>query len=304
MKTLTIFILIMLALPVFGQDLTVFSYPHNNNKIDFKLERKGLWKNILEGTLDAFDPISKKSMKVRFNYYQLHSAKKKPLVFVFPSISRAKGTTEIVEQTMATKLSNRGFHVITCHLLDDIADASKPIEAIDNFFIRTIVAYRQVLDQVVQFPEVDRNRLFVMGASLGGIISSLFLSVEPRIKKGYVLVSGGNLPQILTNSEVPVVKIYRKQKIKELGLNSTEDYMDLLSRTLKVEPLEYAAYRRSGDIRMVIAKKDKKVPTANQYMLWEAFGRPTVHIINAGHRVGGGSFIVQMYKAVTFFNKN
>ena len=55
---------------------------------------------------------------------------------------------------------------------------------------------RRALRWLAARPEVDADRLGVTGISLGGIVSSLVVSVDPRVRSGALLLAGGDLSKV------------------------------------------------------------------------------------------------------------
>ena len=75
-----------------------------------------------------------------------------------------------------------------------------PFDLVDEYKYRTRAALTQTifdLRRAVDFletqPEIDASRIGYYGISLGGIIGTVFCSVEPRIKVPVIVLAGGNL---------------------------------------------------------------------------------------------------------------
>ncbi len=79
---------------------------------------------------------------------------------------------------------------------------------------RTVTAMRQGVCDVrraatwlADRPDVDARRLGVTGISLGGIVSSIVVAVDPSIREGAFLLAGGDLSRILW--QMPEGKAFR-----------------------------------------------------------------------------------------------
>lgn len=89
-------------------------------------------------------------------------------------------------------------------------------ETVRDNFRRAVIDMRRALDWLVSRENVDPARVYITGASLGGIVSALAYKVEPRFAGGMFLVSGGSFANILAHSDTPVVRDFRL--ISRLGI--------------------------------------------------------------------------------------
>jgi esterase/lipase len=288
-------LLTILTPTLFAQNVDIFDYKPTANNIKLVVHKSNRKRTIWRGSLKIKDPIEKNDLDIPFEYYQLEC--KAPLVIVFPSL--AEELPPLVERVMANKLNKQGYHALIAQLVEDISDVNRPLTKIDDFFIRSTIAFRQVLDKMENRPEVDG--VYAMGTSLGGIRASLALAVEPRLQKAVVLVAGGGLPGIMTYSQVKLLIKYREAQMKKLGLNNEEEFLRAMQEAIKIDPLDYAHLRPASDIKMIMASRDTKVPYHNQVKLWEAFGQPESKTLKVAHRIGGASFAFTMKKLVQFF---
>jgi dienelactone hydrolase len=296
-------LLILLSISTtWATDLTVFDYQNSPHNIELHVKKEKRNKTIYNGSLKVKDPINGSDLEIPFEYYQVKGSKKRPLVFVYPSV--ADEIPPIVERLIATKLSNRGYHAVITNLVEDIADTKRPVEKIDDFLIRSTIAFRHVLDKMILKDEVDSDKLYAIGTSLGGIRASVSLSAEPRLKKAFIYVAAGNLPEVLVNSKVGIIEKYKAAKMQELNLNSSEELLNILRDEIKVDPLNYASARDPQDVFLMLASKDVKVPYKNQLELLEAHGNPDHEIKNGDHRVVGSNFLFNMKRVIRFFEAN
>ena len=131
--------------------------------------------------------------------------------------------------------------------------------------------------------EFNHEKVGVLGASLGGLLSVFAMSVLPEVSAGYFAVAGGDFPSILANSNQDVAKRLRSYRMSKFGMTSPEEYEDYLRRNLRYDPLDFASEIPTDAVRMVISNKDRKVPTENQWLLHEALGRPLSKVYRWGH---------------------
>jgi dienelactone hydrolase len=145
-------------------------------------------------------------------------------------------------------------------------------------------------------PDVDRDRLGATGISLGGIVSSLVVAVDPSIREGAFLLAGGDLSTILW--EMPEAAAYRKQ-----WLEAGRTRQDLRALTDPFDPLTYAERLKGKRLMMIAGKVDEVVPPASTLLLWEAAGRPPIHWCDCGHYSAVGYLLPGIRKTVDFFAK-
>jgi hypothetical protein len=91
----------------------------------------------------------------------------------------------------------------TFFVLDNIA-------ATREYFRQTVADFMQ-LERMVRnahaaaiapFDQVDTDHILYFGASLGGIMGTLFMAVEPDVEVGVLSVPGGGLPNILDSPDI------------------------------------------------------------------------------------------------------
>jgi hypothetical protein len=84
------------------------------------------------------------------------------------------------------------------------------IAATREFFRQTVADTMQLVrmienaqrDGVVPFRDVDPTRIMYFGVSLGGILGTVFMAVEPDVRVGMLSVPGGGLPNILASHDI------------------------------------------------------------------------------------------------------
>ena len=281
-----------------NQKLQLFKYDQVEIIPNLTQESKSKKRTILNGNLEVKDSLN--PIEIPIKYYQASEEEKRPLVIIIPSIW---GQTAL-EKTTAEYFSRVGFHSIIVNLKAEFLDISTPITQIDQFFIDTTVEVQRVIDWAMKQEEIDTESISIFGVSLGGIRSSLISMIEPRIKSAALFVAGGNIPEILTNSNVDIIEDYRIAKMEEEGLESKQDYLYKLQRTLTIDPLDFVSLRSPEDFMMIIALHDKAVPTKNQIELWEKLKRPKAHRWHAPHGGGIISYPIYLKRIKEFYIKS
>jgi dienelactone hydrolase len=143
-------------------------------------------------------------------------------------------------------------------------------------------------------PEIDPARIGVAGISLGGIISSVAVAVDPTLNRGAFLLAGGDLAHILW--EMPEGARYRAAWVA-----SGRTFADLKSLTDPFDPLTHAGRLVGKRVMMIAGNVDEVVPPASARALWEAAGRPPITWYDCGHYSAVGYLLPAIRQTVTFF---
>jgi dienelactone hydrolase len=147
----------------------------------------------------------------------------------------------------------------------------------------TLAAVRQtVLDLRVAAawlearPEIDKNRLGIMGTSLGSFMAALTAEMEPKLGRVAVLLGGGGFVDAYYDH--PKAASYRK--IYE-ALGGTKEK---LTRILApVDPLTCAANLKDHKLLILAGKRDSIVPPKMAEALWQASGRQKIVWYDCDH---------------------
>ena len=252
-----------------------------------------------KGVLESSNPLTMEPYQSPFQFYQTLRPGKNPLVFIIPVID---GVT-LVERSLAKWFASRGVNALIAENPEDIADTSRPIEDIDGFLIRTTVSLRVLLDFSSSLPFVDGERFGAFGGSLGAIRLFTVMGVDERFKEGALFVGGGNIPEILTHSEVEIIESLRNAKIEQLQLSGKEEYLDALRAVVTVEPLDNAHRIDPQGVMMVLSSKDRSVPTKNQLEAMRAIPTDNLQVIPLGHVASVVSSLFYRKKILNFFER-
>ncbi len=158
---------------------------------------------------------------------------------------------------------------------------NKNVEILRSF--DTLMTDRQ--DRLVDFNimNVEPQRVGFWGSSFGAVVGALVVAKDPKIKAAVLTVGGGDLPYVVSRSKISLFKKTRRAQMKLLGINSINEYEAFISQYLQSDPLKYAKKTDAKRLYMILAKKDKSVPTKAQYELYNQFGQPENSRLRAGH---------------------
>lgn len=137
----------------------------------------------------------------------------------------------------------------------------------------TVIDIRRLIDWAETQPDIDPQRIGLVGFSMGALVAGSTLVDEPRLAAG-VLVMGGAHPH-----EILAICSGRPQEVRENVLPrfgwTVERYREILAPIFA--PVNPASYPRRADPRRVLifdAYHDDCIPQRARDALWDAMGRP------------------------------
>ncbi|MBI3862197.1 MAG: alpha/beta hydrolase family protein [Planctomycetia bacterium] len=146
--------------------------------------------------------------------------------------------------------------------------------------------------------EVDPERLGITGISLGGIMSALGASGEPRLRNVAVFLGGGNFGELIWANETRQAEEFRKRWLA--AGETRESFKDVVGQ---VDPATYGKLLTGRRVLMIAAKNDEVIPPACATALWEAIDRePELVWIDAGHYTAIKYLPQELVRLDRFFN--
>lgn len=174
----------------------------------------------------------------------------------------------------APMLVSSGFAVLAldAQYHGERKQAGKDIFSIDfqsdrDAMIQTILDWRRGIDYLQTRPEIDMDRLALVGASMGGILGGVLTALDERIKAAGLLVAGGDWGSLIMKSQIP-----QAVKIRQLVPNLTEESVSQLMDP--VDPLHFIGRISPRPLLMQNGKKDTIVIPECSQRLFEAAKDP------------------------------
>ena len=129
---------------------------------------------------------------------------------------------------------------------------------------------RRTIDVLASRPEVDEERIDIVGISLGGIIAAAAAGAEPRLHRAGLILSGGDLMQIIHHAHEtrPLSEMIQKLPPQERA--------EVEAKIEAVDPLRFASALRdralAGKVLMINAAEDEVIPRQCTEKLAAALG--------------------------------
>jgi cephalosporin-C deacetylase-like acetyl esterase len=250
----------------------------------------------------ALDTGYKENSLVKGEYYAPKNKGKAPLVIIVHGMG---DQSMIPCKMMARSLLKQGIAsflpYLTIHSkrLPRALRANYPFLTPDEWFQTyrvSVVDIRQIIDWASSKEEVDSERIAVTGISFGGFVSAIAMGIEPRIKSGVFIVTGGNSNKM---SWLSASSQYRKRYPRSLAEHSAvQENFRLYLRAVAergfenintddnsflTDPLTFAGTLRKKPVLMINALYDKYIPKEAATELWEACGRQPIKWVSSGH---------------------
>ncbi len=168
--------------------------------------------------------------------------------------------------------------------------------------VQATLDVRRAVDWLSRQPEVDPERIALVGVSLGALLGASVLASEPRLHTAVLILGGVDLAHILWHS---VLGVGARIRLRVQGYT-----LDRLRHELaEVEPMHRLKPEHGEKTFVIGARFDIVVPTEDTEKLVRVLGNPKVFWLNTGH-FGGGLVqrplfrVVRRYLQARFEGKN
>ena len=165
-------------------------------------------------------------------------------------------------------------------------DVNKSVENITQ----GVLDCRRAAAWLAMQPCVDREKLGVVGTSLGSFIGGLVAASEPSVRSACLLLGGGGLVDAFYDHP-SATSVVRLMAMFGLTKDTLRPYID------PADPLTYADQLRGKRLLLIAASRDEVVPPVAMRRLWEATGKPKIVWYDSTH-VGAALYAFPVMKEV------
>jgi hypothetical protein len=223
--------------------------------------------------------LSPGSFQATLEFYQASEASPsnpRPLVLITPPTKAA-----FAARYLAGRFARRGIHAAVIVPEKALLETHLTPREVEHRLRDTVVAARTALRVLGEMPEVDAGQLHYFGVSAGGIFGGVLLGVEPAIRRAVLVLPGGDLPRIVTESDESSVVAYRVAW-KARGVDP-ETLRQEFARELRTDPQHLARFVEPGRMLLFLGAGDTVVPVVTGRALRAALGNPETYILGGNH---------------------
>lgn len=242
---------------------------------------------------------------VYFKYYLPKGEGKFPAVVILPHLAGTSG----LETFFAQGLLRNNFAILEIgepYFAEDRREGRwwmhklqkpKDLEKIKMLFRQLVIDTRRGIDFLERQPNIDKNRLGLLGLSLGGCFAVLVSGIDQRVEAIVFLLSGGDLVPLVKESQYAEIL---RQHMERGNIN----FESMEESWREIEPLVLAPYIRNRPVLMINATFDHLIPYTCTKKLWQTLGEPPIVWIPSGH-YGAAIFLTYArIEAIRFLVKN
>lgn len=201
-----------------------------------------------------------------------------PLVLCVPILAGGKSLMWF----LATALSERGYAVAWASRAGRAMSRGQRSVDLEQLFRRTLKHNRMVLAWARQQHDLFRPQQAVFGISMGGMVGSVLMALEPDLVAGVLCLAGGDLADIIQHSTEDRIVRWRQWRQQHDGLGPSQLAREI-QREVLTEPLRFGPHVPSNKVFLVATRLDEVVPMRNQDLLWESLGRPERLVMPLSH---------------------
>jgi dienelactone hydrolase len=231
---------------------------------------------------------------VTARYYEAKRGAARPLVIVLP----IWGIHDYPSETLARDLRDRSGGTVDVLLMlgerplfdwsefggiDSEAAFFGRVDRMVERFVATVIDIRRLIDWAQRRPEIDPQRIALVGFSMSAVVASVAIAHEPRLAAG-VLVMGGADPHDVLAACNHEIEDARERILEQLDW-SLEHFKGELRRALAaINPARFAGMTDPSRVLIIEAGADTCMPQSARDRLWHAFGRPERIAYRYDHR--------------------
>ena len=251
---------------------------------------------------------------VTARYYQGKRARGGPLVIVLP----IWGIHEYPSETIAKGVRERGGGAVNVlqilgeeplfdwQAMGDVTSEQAFFGMVDQMvdrFVATVIDIRRVVDWAQGRPEVDPQRIALIGFSMSAILGSVAIAHEPRLAAGVVVMGGADLHEVLASCNREIEEL-RERVLDGLGWSLERFRQELKRELAAINPARFAGMADPRRVLIIEAGADTCMPQSARDRLWHALGRPERIAYRYDHRpaflamtfLGGYDLQRQLYR--------
>lgn len=265
------------------------------SRIELDLQGEGTMYRRLEFGFESSGDNRQPGNRVRGLYLESKTPGKRPLVVILPiwgssmrpSRSLSKHLTHGERAGEINVLSLKGPETLVDWSKLKLAQSERAfrqeLQRIVDVHRTTLADVRRVLRWAEERPEVDRERIGIVGFSMGAVVGSLVMGVDDAVWRGALVMGGGDPASILSTC-AGRVKAVRQTIMRRFDWSARRFHEVVAGELVAMDPNNYAGRVDPRRVLYVEAQRDACIPESSRFSLWDALGRPERIQIDRGHR--------------------
>ncbi len=238
-------------------------------------------------TLAETDQKTTDDLKLRYvnrvDYYIpkiMKPGEKRPAILISPIL----GGNMVVDR-FANYYAGRGYVVVLVHRKRTLWEDDEDFDQLERYLRTSILRLRQAVDWLEVQPEVDAKKIGAFGVSYGAILHTVLAAVEPRIQYHVLAMPAAPIAEVIMHCpDRAITKMLKR--IREKYQWSDDKIYAELNKSIRTDPLNFAAFVERKKVQIYIALFDRVVGAKRSWRLWRALGKPELKILPFGHYGG------------------
>jgi dienelactone hydrolase len=183
------------------------------------------------------------------------------------------------------------------------AEFFKLLDQLIGRFVSTVIDIRRVVDWAQTQPDVDPQRIALIGFSMGALVASVAMANEPRLAAGVLVMGGADPHDVLATCDQEIAR-GREHVLEHLGWSLDKYRTELAKALAGINPARFAGMVDPRRVLIIEAAADSCMPRTSRERLWRAMGRPERIAYLYDHRMaflamtflGGNDLQQQIYR--------
>jgi pimeloyl-ACP methyl ester carboxylesterase len=147
----------------------------------------------------------------------------------------------------------------------------------------TIVDTRRLIDWAEQRPEIDADRVALIGCSISAMVAGTIATQEPRLAATVTVMGGSHMQSVVANCDGKRATRVQAKAAESFGWGREELEAQLEPIMSVVDPANYPDRVDPRRVLIIEANRDKCAPEESREDFWLALGKPERISMNYDH---------------------
>ncbi|MGB5279417.1 MAG: dienelactone hydrolase family protein [Gammaproteobacteria bacterium] len=278
--------------------MSIFVYPEQTPQV--KLETVGEDSNkhyrLHRLELTSYGINGQKDNLINADFQMSKLAGKNPLLIVLPLYGSYTYPSDEISAGVANH-SDGGIHVLNIlgeqfmwdwDALGQVSDPAQFRELMSQQAERirvNVVDVSRIIDWAQTRPEIDTDRIAIIGFSHGALVASIATVSEPRIKTSIFVMGGANPHELIASCRLERTDTIRNMVQQRFGWDLEQYKEELEPIFAPYNVARYEGHVEPENVLIIDAYYDTCMPRTSRDALWEAMGRPERISYEYDHKV-------------------